>query len=245
MKNIIALFLTFTLITSFAEEAVNITETNCDNETMSVSEALEGNKPLLVIASGYDCSICRNEAPAFDKLADSLVGRATIWGAMNYRFSNSRVPTCTELDSWQTSYGWDNFFHFNDNNNGTNKTWAQGGYTSYTVIDPTNNEYVYKGVSRTSALNAFFETLEKVEGITSTKEISSASTIQYSNGVLSVSDLNLENATLTITSCTGTLIYSKNISSEITELDVNLPSNQVLFFSLLTEDGISTKKIIL
>lgn len=189
MKTLLTLAISFSSLFVFSQEfADNITETDCDGKTESVDDAIAANNtPLLVIASGYDCGICRSEAPGFDTMADTLVGQARVWGAMHNRFSNTD-PSCSGLESWKSSYGWDNIFIFNDVNNGTSKSWAQGGYTSYTVI-ARDKEYLYKGTNRTTALNAFFEEIKnKPTSISSLDELGIKMRIEGNDLYLESSD---------------------------------------------------------
>ena len=245
MKFTVLLLFSFCVFTSFAQQVVDITETDCDANSVSVFEALEGNKPLFVVASGYDCSICKNEAPGYAVLADSLVGRVSVWGAMNYRFSSTRVPTCQELESWKSSYNWDNFFMFNDNNNNTNKTWAQGGYTSYTVIDPITKEYSYRGVSSSKALDSLFSILERLEKVTSTKSINDVDfDFSFANNVVNYSGEIVDDAVLTVVNTSGKVLISEVINTIETTL-TELPQSELLLFSLTSSKGTITKKIIL
>lgn len=229
----------------FAEEVPNLTETDCNDDTMSVFRALENNKPLFVIASGYDCSICKSEAPGYAVLADSLVGRVSVWGAMNYRFSSTKVPSCTELNSWKNSYDWDNFFMFNDNNNGTNKTWAQGGYTSYTVVNPMTKEYAYRGTSENRALDSLFAILERAETITSTSNVSLTSVdFNYFDGLVTLSE-PATNASFEVYTLNGQLLSTDVFSGTSFSLDVTLPDDQLLILKVKTAKGSITKKISL
>lgn len=249
MKHIFSSLLIILCAFTFAGDPVpNITESNCDNESESVFEAIADNKPLLVIASGYDCGICKSEAPGFAKLADSLTGRVRVWGAMNYRFSSTRVPSCQELDSWNNSYGWDNIYMFNDNNNGTNKAWAQGGYTSFTVIDPRTKEYAYRGTSQARALDSLFSVLERSETVTANTHDKIGELDAYiSNGKLIIRNIDQAEGNLVVWDLLGKKIKEENIKivNSTSEINLNLINKGMHIITFQTSKGLLSKKIIL
>ena len=129
-----------------------IEELSCDSITQTVAEATAGGKALLVIGSGFDCSICRNEAPGLATFTDNNLEDITVWGAMHNRFS-SNTPSCASLESWRTSYSWDNVYMFIDNNQESSKFWANS-YTYYTVIGPDNTLEYYGGSQSTALAKA-------------------------------------------------------------------------------------------
>jgi hypothetical protein len=236
MKTNLTLIFALIFGATFAQEAApDITETDCGDNTESVSEAISDGKPLLVIASGYDCGICVGEAPGFGDMADSLVGVARVWGAMHHRFSNT-TPNCTQLENWKNNYGWENFFMFNDVNNGSIKNWAQGGYTSYTVID-TEMNYVYKGTNRNTALTSFFELVEE----TVTSVVAEEFEQNYFYQEQSLLKIHLESdvqGRLQVATGTGEVVFEEemNLTNGQT-LPVYLESNKMLFLNFVSENG--------
>jgi hypothetical protein len=144
-------------------------ETNtCDNTSKTISNVTSSGKSLLIVASGYDCSICKNEAPGIVAFANDNKDLIEVWGAMHNRFS-ANTPTCTALESWKTNYNWSPIFMFNDVNRVAPKYWAQD-YTYYTVIG-TDNLVAYYGNNGTTA-RAKVKELSRVTGVDSNEELS-------------------------------------------------------------------------
>jgi hypothetical protein len=138
------------------------TETNsCNSTSKKISDVTATGKSILIVASGYDCSICRGEAPGIKTFNDNNKAILEVWGAMHNRFT-ANTPTCNNLTSWRSSYTWDAIFMFNDVNRVSPKYWAED-YTHYTVISP-DNLVDYFGDNGTTA-RARAKTLSRVTGV--------------------------------------------------------------------------------
>jgi hypothetical protein len=237
MKNLVVFILSFTLATSIAQTVTDVTETNCDNQTESVSQAISGGQPLIVVASGYDCWICQQEADDFDLMADTLVGKARVWGALHYKY-NSGDPGCGVMEDWMNDYGWDNMFAFVDVNNGTSKSWANGGYPSYTVIG-VDQTYLYKGTNKTNALNTLFEAMENT--ISSIAEESADFVLKGLSGQLGIEIIFSEpqSGVLTVYDLTGSILHQKSIKSKPSEL-IELEQSGLVLVNFTSSSGSNT-----
>jgi hypothetical protein len=103
---------------------------------------------------------------------------------MNFKY-NSNAPTCNNLSSWVGDYSWSSVFTFNDND----KSWAAGGYPTYTVINPNTKSVEYRGSNITTASN---KAKEIASTITSTDDqtISQLVNLNYNSQTLYISTAN-------------------------------------------------------
>lgn len=241
--------LTFFLATTFATilaigQVTDITETNCDSQTASVYDQLNDGKSLLVIASGYDCSICINEAPGAGNWADQHIDEVVVWGAMHFRFNPMGSPSCNALDNWVTDHGWENIFTFNDVNNETPRYWANGGYPSYRVIDPLNKEVVYSGFSLSAAQAKALEKSEVTTAIAEWKAPTGAFNFTLQGESVKISGAN-QSGTFFLYDSLGKIILQKSTSENNTIDLSSIPSGQMYFGVLKSENNIISKRIIL
>jgi len=143
-------FLGILLVLLSQAQVDNRTETDCDGNSQNIYEILETGKPLIIASKGLDCSTCMAQA---DNLADFANNQPNIqiWGAMYYLYGQGEPADCPSVDSWETSYEWENIFAFPD----LEEFWAGDfGAPTYYVIDPLTTEIAYSGGSFSSATNS-------------------------------------------------------------------------------------------
>ncbi|GIV33338.1 MAG: hypothetical protein KatS3mg031_0873 [Chitinophagales bacterium] len=107
--------------------------TDCNGLSESIYQVLSQGKSLLIVSTGFDCLICRNEAPDVEAFAAQHT-QVRVWGAMNFRYLQA-LPTCGDISAWNNDYHWDHIFQFTDNQD----EWVGSGFPTYHVISPRDS----------------------------------------------------------------------------------------------------------
>jgi hypothetical protein len=213
MKKIIAsLFIVPCMIQGLSAQMIpDVTETNScttmDN-TFNLYNTLDSRKVVLVVASGYDCSICMSHAATIASFADDNKMDVAVIGAMNYKY-NSKAPSCDLLTNWKSTYNWNSVFMFNDDD----KSWADGGYPTYTVIDPDTKKAVLVTSSINTAKAKALELVAIVASISSKDSYAKSSTVFYNNGQLNFKNFHSKIIQASIFSTSGVLLERMEVTN--------------------------------
>lgn len=221
----------------------NRSETDCDGNSQSIYEVLELGKPLIIASKGLDCSTCMGQA---DNLADFANNQTNIqiWGAMYYLYGQGETADCASIDSWETSYEWDNIFVFPD----LEEYWAGDfGAPTYTVIDPSSNEVVYTGSDFTDASN---EALGLITVGLENEDQKSSFTLYSNNGILHVKIDSPANGKgkIEVINILGQKVYSKELILRSGNIELKTPfkENSGIYIANLEINGKTySKKFLL
>jgi len=212
MKKIIAsLFIVPFMIQGLSAQMIpDVTETNScmtiDN-TFNLYTTLDSKKVVLVAADGYDCSICMSHAATIASFADDNKMDVAVIGAMNYKY-NSKAPSCDLLSNWNSTYNWNSVFMFNDDD----KSWADGGYPTYTVIDPDTKKAVLVTSNINTAKAKVQELVAVITSISTDDNYSNSSTVYYSNGQLNFKNFHSKIIQASIFSTSGILLERMEVN---------------------------------
>ena len=204
MREFYSLLLAVVLLPLTAQVA-DKSVTDCNGNTRSIHGVLATGKVLVVASKGLDCSICKSAAPAVQNFAAQNIGTIEVWGAMTYTYS-SNTPTCSDVSSWISTYGWTDVFTFVD----SDKHWFLVGTPRYIVYDPSDYSIAYAGPNRTTA----FQT---ASGLANSVGLSGAllSDIELVNFTGGVEIRNLsESADYRLVSLTGHIVDSGRLDKE-------------------------------
>lgn len=147
MKKIYTLFISIITLAASAQ-VIDVSVTDCNNNASSIYAVLATGKVLVVASDGLDCSVCQSKAPGLQSWAAQNKVKVQVWGAMTFTYSNN-APTCTGVDSWVNSYGWNDIYTFVD----SNRHWFMSGTPRYTVYNPLDSSLAYQGFDENAALN--------------------------------------------------------------------------------------------
>jgi len=162
MKYLIT-FLSSILLGSFSfGQLMNRIETSCELEERSVLGSLNAGKAVMVMGTGFDCSICQSHAASI-KLFSEEHDNIEVWGAMRWQYSQD-PENCNDIANWNQSYAWDDLFTFLD----TGDAWIQLGTPYFYVFSPENNELIFQG---SDIEDAFNEAINASQFATSVKHV--------------------------------------------------------------------------
>lgn len=208
----------FTISNVQAQVVNDVVETNCNNTQQdTLYKWLDAGQVVLIAADGFDCSICRSHAPGISTFANDNPN-IRVWGAMHYKYSSNQ-PNCSNINSWNASYNWNNIFMFIDED----RSWAGNGYPTYTVIDPRDKTIAYRGFSDNTAKNKALS-LSQAVGIGETKTPNASINAYYANGILSISTSTIDNNTISIYNPSGVLVHQFTPENETSKLNLSLPT---------------------
>lgn len=140
MKKFLLVIFAFLAFGVNAQKVPNSTFTDCNNNTQDIYSILATGKVLMIASKGLDCSICMSHAANFENFIATNDGTIAGWGAMVYNYQTN-TPTCTDVSSWNSTYGWNKIFSFVD----ANKDFLMSGTPRYYVINPADSTEVYSG----------------------------------------------------------------------------------------------------
>jgi hypothetical protein len=138
-KILLSIFITFVFGLS-AQKIPNASYTDCNGNTQDIYSVLASGKVLMIASKGLDCSICMSHASGYESFIDQNKATIAGWGAMVFNYKTD-VPTCSEITSWNTTYGWNQIFSFAD----SNKDFLVSGTPRYYVVNPADSAVVYNG----------------------------------------------------------------------------------------------------
>ena len=211
-------------------QVMDRTETDCNAVTKNIYDVLNEGKVLFIAADGFDCSICMSHAADIKTLADENTAGIAVWGAMDFKYS-SATPTCGDIDNWRNTYGWSNVFMFLDEA----KFWVDGGYPTYTVIDPADKTIAYKGFSHTTAIS----TAKTLAAKSSVKVVSKDTYKVYVKGDVLVNKISatVTNPVIEIIDMTGKTVYSSGHTliknGDVIEIKLPASLNSGIYFAVL------------
>ncbi len=206
-KLYITLFSFFLLTTSSLAQVQNQTVTDCNSLTKDMYSVLTTGKVLVVASKGFDCSICKSKAPGLQSWAASHKLSIEVWGAMTYTY-NSNTPNCSNVNSWKSSYGWNDIFTFVD----ANRTWYGAGTPQYFVYDPADSTLAYQGFSESTARTTAQNLSNPSIGIQEVKISQKTFFISQSDGYLQLHNLPSEPVDVQIFDLTGKVVKSQKVS---------------------------------
>ncbi len=159
MKHLIAI-LTGVLLSGISfGQLINRIETSCGLEERSVLGSLNSGKAVLVMVTGFDCSICQSHAASI-KLFSEEHQNIEVWGAMRWQY-NQDPENCNDIVDWNQSYAWDDLFTFLD----TGDAWIQLGTPYFYVFSPENNALIFQGSDIEDAFNEAISANQFTTGI--------------------------------------------------------------------------------
>lgn len=125
---------------AFSQKIPNATFTDCNGNTQAIYSVLATGKVLMIASKGLDCSICMSYAANFENFVATNDATIAGWGAMVYNYQTN-TPTCSDVTSWNSTYGWSEIFSFVD----ANKDFLVSGTPRYYVVNPADSMLVYNG----------------------------------------------------------------------------------------------------
>lgn len=147
MKNgLLSLFAVFLAFSMNAQKIANGTFTDCNNQSMTIYDVLATGKVLMIASKGLDCGICKSHATDYQNFVSSN-NNIEGWGAMLYIYNPSQAASCTDMNSWVSTYSWNNVFTFADDQ----LRFFDAGTPRYIVVDPSDSTIDYQGSSITTA----------------------------------------------------------------------------------------------
>lgn len=140
MKKVLLLLFAFMGFGVYAQKIANESYTDCNGNTQDVYSILATGKVLVIASKGFDCSICKSHAANYESFISQNSATIAGWGAMVNVYS-SATPTCSDINSWNNTYGWNSIFSFLD----ANKDYLVSGTPRYYVVIPADSTVVYNG----------------------------------------------------------------------------------------------------
>jgi len=237
MKTIVGTL--FVLLSGFvmAQPPANATVYDCNSNSKNIYNTLGTGKSIIVASKGFDCSICMNSAPAVQTWALQNKTKVEVWGAMTFTYNNN-TPTCANISSWRSSYGWNDVFMFID----SSKAWFQNGTPKYITYSAIDSSILYQGSNFTTARN--FAIGASTVGISPIKGIDQAN-IYASNGLLVLTNLPSSINQLKVYDLTGKLIVAQQITSNSLQLNINQTEGIYVLRLISTEGNTHQQKVYL
>lgn len=208
MKKFFTLLM-FAPILMLQAQVMDISVTDCNNNSTSIHGVLATGKVLVVASDGLDCSVCKGKAPGLQSWAAQNKTKVQVWGAMTYTYSNS-APSCVDVTTWVNNYSWNDIYTFVD----ANRHWFQSGTPRYTVYSPLDSTLAYQGFSESDAFAKALELASQTSVSIKETAVSNEFYMSQSTGSIGLHYLPKSVVDIQVTSLVGKVVKKVKMNVE-------------------------------
>ncbi len=237
MKNLLLLLSACCIyIATNAQVVVDRDQWTCNSVHENLYTQLNAGKTVVIAMQGLDCPGCNQNATYLDTFASNNKSKLRVWSALQLMAGSG--GTCTGVQSWQQTHGYNDIFTFLDSSN----YWMSTYSAEWLVIDPADKSIKYKGFDR----NMAFTEARKIFDPTSVSSLNTMPLVNiYPNPANNILNIELQqDALVAIYTIDGRNICTVHYPKGSNTMSIGHLANGMYLLDIYTSEGRAQSKIL-